>query len=244
MTYQIKLPDFEGPFDLLLFFIERDELDIYDIPIAKITNDFLLYIKELKSLNIDVASEFILVAASLMKIKARMLLPRRELDEEGNEIDPRQELVQKLVEYKRFKAVIVELREAEEKMNRVLPRGYAQKELSFISSQIQIDEELENLSLFKLLKAFNSVINDFSYRQAKTSHEVIDYNYSIESSKKELLSIFIDKATIHFTQIMQGFSNRLSAIYTFLAMLELLQEGVLQLGESLEINAFEITLTR
>lgn len=244
MTYQIKLPDFEGPFDLLLFFIERDELDIYDIPIAKITNDFLLYIKELKSLNIDVASEFILVAASLMKIKARMLLPRRELDEEGNEIDPRQELVQKLVEYKRFKAVIVELREAEEKMNRVLPRGYAQKELSFISSQIQIDEELENLSLFKLLKAFNSVINDFSYRQAKTSHEVIDYNYSIESSKKELLSIFIDKPTIHFTQIMQGFSNRLSAIYTFLAMLELLQEGVLQLGESLEINAFEITLTR
>ena len=133
MTYQIKLPDFEGPFDLLLFFIERDELDIYDIPIAKITNDFLLYIKELKSLNIDVASEFILVAASLMKIKARMLLPRRELDEEGNEIDPRQELVQKLVEYKRFKAVIVELREAEEKMNRVLPRGYAQKELSKLS---------------------------------------------------------------------------------------------------------------
>ena len=87
-TYEIKLPQFEGPFDLLLFFIERDELDIYDIPIAKITNDFLGYMHEMKSLNFDLASEFILVAATLMRIKAKMLLPRKELDEQGNEIDP------------------------------------------------------------------------------------------------------------------------------------------------------------
>src|ERR1700745_4204018 len=103
MTYQIKLPQFEGPFDLLLFFIERDELDIYNIPIARITNEFLGYIHGLESLNIELASEFILFVSTLMRIKAKMLLPRRELDAQGNEIDPRQELIDKILEYKRFK---------------------------------------------------------------------------------------------------------------------------------------------
>ncbi len=108
-SYTIKIQQFEGPFDLLLFFIERDELDINDIPIAKITNDFLDYIKHLEKLNIDVASEFILVAATLMRIKAKMLIPRKEIDEEGNEIDPRAELTQKLLEYKKYKSILDEM---------------------------------------------------------------------------------------------------------------------------------------
>src|SRR5579871_2352840 len=103
ITYQIKLPQFEGPFDLLLFFIERDELDIYNIPITKLTNEFLDHIHELETLNIELASEFILFVSTLMRIKAKMLLPRRELDAQGNEIDPRMELVDKILEYKRFK---------------------------------------------------------------------------------------------------------------------------------------------
>ena len=89
LSYEIKLPFFEGPFDLLLFFIERDELDIHDIPIHQITSEFLEYIRQMEDMNIEIASEFILVAATLMRIKSRMLLPRPELDEEGNEIDPR-----------------------------------------------------------------------------------------------------------------------------------------------------------
>ena len=93
MSYEIKIPLFEGPFDLLLFFIERDELDIMDIPISEITNDFFEYISDLEKMNIEVASEFIVVAATLMRIKSRMLLPRLSVDEEGNEIDPREELV-------------------------------------------------------------------------------------------------------------------------------------------------------
>ena len=97
-TYQIKLPQFEGPFDLLLFFIERDELDIYNIPITKITNEFLGYIHKSESLNIELSSEFILFISTLMRIKAKMLLPRKELDPEGNEIDPRQELIDKILE--------------------------------------------------------------------------------------------------------------------------------------------------
>ena len=105
-SYTIKTQHFEGPFDLLLFFIERDELDINDIPIAQITNDFLDYIRHLEALDIDVASEFILVAATLMRIKAKMLIPRKEIDEEGNEIDPREELAQKLIEYRKYKSII------------------------------------------------------------------------------------------------------------------------------------------
>ena len=105
-NFEIKLPLFEGPFDLLLFFIERDELDIYDIPIAKITEDFLTYVHQMEQVNIEVASEFILVAATLMRIKSKMLLPRPQLDEQGNEIDPREELVKHLLEYKKYKSVV------------------------------------------------------------------------------------------------------------------------------------------
>ena len=101
MSFEIKLPLFEGPFDLMLFFIERDELDVYDIPISKITNDFLDYIHHLEKMEIEVASDFILFAATLMKIKSRMLLPRPELNEKGEEIDPREELVRNLLEYKK-----------------------------------------------------------------------------------------------------------------------------------------------
>jgi len=117
-TYTIKLPQFEGPFDLLLFFIERDELDINDIPIAKITDDFLTYIHQAEEMNIDLASEFVLVAATLCRIKAKMLIPRKEVDEEGNEIDPREELVQRLLEYKRYKSVLADMRKLEEQRSK------------------------------------------------------------------------------------------------------------------------------
>jgi segregation and condensation protein A len=103
ISYQIKLDQFEGPFDLLLFFIERDELDIYNIPITRITNDFLDHIHQTEKLNIELSSEFILFISTLMRIKAKMLLPRKELDAQGNEIDPRMELDDKILEYKKFK---------------------------------------------------------------------------------------------------------------------------------------------
>jgi segregation and condensation protein A len=112
-NYQISLPQFEGPFDLLLFFIERDELDIYNIPITKITNDFLDFIHNTEKLNIELSSEFILFISTLMRIKAKMLLPRKELDAEGNEIDPRQELINKILEYKRFKEAATKMAEME-----------------------------------------------------------------------------------------------------------------------------------
>src|SRR6187549_1441486 len=116
--FEIKLPQFEGPFDLLLFFIERDEIDIHNIPISNIANDFLTYIHQMSELNIEVASEFILVAATLMRIKAKMLLPRPELDEKGQEIDPRQDLIQRLLLYKQYKEACEDFRSLEDERAR------------------------------------------------------------------------------------------------------------------------------
>src|SRR5687768_18044459 len=131
-TYQIKLPQFEGPFDLLLFFIERDELDIYNIPITKIIKDFLDFVHEKDSLDIELSSEFILFVSTLMRIKAKMLLPRKELDAQGNEIDPRQELIDKILEYRKFKEAAVRMAEMEAMRMLMVKRGNIHKELSQI----------------------------------------------------------------------------------------------------------------
>src|SRR6186997_3134540 len=131
--FEIKLPQFEGPFDLLLFFIERDEIDIHNIPISDITNDFLDYIHQMNEFNIELASEFILVAATLMRIKAKMLLPRPELDEQGNEIDPRQDLIERLILYKQYKEACNDMQGMEEVRSLMTERGNIQKELAEIA---------------------------------------------------------------------------------------------------------------
>ena len=146
-TYQIRLNRFEGPFDLLLFFIERDELDIQDIPIGKITADFLDYMQQMAELNIELASEFILVAATLIRIKARMLLPRPELDEQGEEIDPRADLAARLLEYKRYKAVTEELQAMEEHRQSLMPRGNKDQEWSRVEESLGIDQDLLHVDL-------------------------------------------------------------------------------------------------
>src|ERR1700734_724597 len=148
-SYQIKLPQFEGPFDLLLFFIERDELDIYNIPIHSIIEDFLKYIHSGEALNIELSSEFILFVSTLMRIKARMLLPRKELDEQGNEIDPRQELINKLLEYKRDMEAIRHL---------MVKRGNLQKDLSLVGEEAGEGTEIQALTLFKLMKTFERLM--------------------------------------------------------------------------------------
>src|SRR5436190_10081417 len=152
-SYQIKLPQFEGPFDLLLFFIERDELDIYNIPITKIINDFLDYIHKQESLNIELSSEFILFISTLMRTKAKMLLPRKELDAQGNEIDPRQELVDKILEYKKFKDASSQMAEMEATRMLMAKRGNIQRELSQIGEESGEGTEIQTITLFKLMKA-------------------------------------------------------------------------------------------
>ena len=145
-SYQIKLPQFEGPFDLLLFFIERDELDIYNIPITTIINDFLAYLHKSEELNIELSSEFILFISTLMRIKARMLLPRKELDAEGNEIDPRQELINKILEYKRFKEASAQMAEMEAMRMLMVKRGNLQQELAQIGEESGEGTEIQQIT--------------------------------------------------------------------------------------------------
>ena len=161
-SYQIKLPQFEGPFDLLLFFIERDELDIYNIPIAKITNDFLSYIHSIEILNIELASEFILFVSTLMRIKAKMLLPRKEVDALGNEIDPRQELVDKILEYKRFKEAseLMMVMEADRMMQQ--KRGNIHMEMNSLGEAYSEGTEIQAVTMYKLLQAYEKVIKKSS----------------------------------------------------------------------------------
>ena len=172
-SYQIKLPQFEGPFDLLLFFIERDELDIYNIPIAKITNEFLAYIHTLEKLNIELASEFILFVSTLMRIKAKMLLPRREVDVSGKEIDPRQELVDKILEYKRFKEASEVMATLEADRLKIQKRGNVRTEMSTLTESYSEGTEMQTITSFKLLQAYERVIKRFNERMNKPQHVVV-----------------------------------------------------------------------
>lgn len=223
-TYQIKLPQFEGPFDLLLFFIERDELDIYNIPIFSLTKDFLDYIHKSEILDIEQASEFILFVSTLMRIKAKMLLPRREVDALGNEIDPRQELVDKILEYKRYKEASAEmvLMEAERQLHQ--KRGNIKTELEAISEEYSEGTEIQTVSLYKLMSSFEKVIKRMEERNNKPQHVVVKYNYTLEGQRTYLMNRLKDEVSVAFETLFSEFTNRIQAIFTFLAMLELIQQ--------------------
>ena len=238
--YTIKIPQFEGPFDLLLFFIERDELDILDIPISKITEDFLDYIRHLEQLDIDVASEFILVAATLMRIKAKMLLPRKEVDEEGNEIDPRLEIAQKLLEYKQFKSTIDDFKSKEGERSLLIERGNIKQELKIIAQSAMIDSELESLSLFKLLQKFQQVLIKQEKRNRKLKHTIIDYPYNVEEQEEYVSGIVAKKGQVGFEEIFENLKDVYHAIITFLAILELLNAEKIQILVGQKTN--ELTL--
>ena len=242
-TFTIKLSKFEGPFDLLLFFIERDELDIYDIPIAKITNDFLAYIRELEAMNIDLASEFIVVAATLMRIKAKLLLPRKPVDEQGNEIDPREELVIRLLEYKRYKSVLDEMRTLEEDRSTRERRGNVTKELKEIAVKALVDNELEDLTLFRLLRVFERVMRQFDEEQKRPIHQIYTYQYTVETQRDFILSRIEKGKKSDFRQVFSDLENRLHAIITFLALLEMLNRQELYIIQGEGLNNFWLTLT-
>jgi len=236
--YTIKISQFEGPFELLLFFIEKDELDIYDIPISKITSDFLDYIQHLDELNLDVASEFIVVAANLMRIKAKMLLPRKELDEEGNDIDPREELVSKLIEYKKYRELVDQIRELEYDRSLIFERGNAEAETSHFRQIMGEEIELEETSLFKLLSAFTSIIEKFDDRIKTVTHYIYRYSYTIEDQSEFILERLKTNRKSSFDVIFNGLENRVHAIVTFLAILELLNQQTIGIVQGLGPNNF------
>lgn len=242
-TFTIQLPQFKGPFDLLLFFIERDELDIYDIPIATITDNFLEYIRAMESLNIDLASEFILVAATLMRIKAKMLIPRQLVDEEGNEIDPRDELVQRLIEYKRYKSVLDEMRQMEEDRSLRVEKGYNLAEIKAIAEKALVDVELESLTLFKLMKAYKNVLERLEDQKKKQVHKVYIYNHTVAGQQVYILSKVKWGERTPFEDIFMDCQDRIHAVITFLSMLELLNMQKIKVVNGEGINNFWIEMS-
>ena len=239
-SYQIKLPQFEGPFDLLLFFIERDELDIYNIPITKITNDFLEFIHGQESLNIELSSEFILFISTLMRIKAKMLLPRKELDAQGNEIDPRQELVNKILEYKRYKEVAAQMVELEAKRMLMAKRGNLQKELSKIGEERAEGTEIQTITMFRLMKAFERVMQRYQDRVNRPVHTVVKYEYTMEESRDFMLELAQKDKILSFEKIFDKCENRVHAIFLFLGLLELVQQKFLKIIVGEGMNNFII----
>jgi segregation and condensation protein A len=240
-NFEIKLPLFEGPFDLLLFFIERDELDIYDIPIATITQDFLEYVHQMENLNVEVASEFILVAATLMRIKSKMLLPRPQLDEQGNEIDPREELVKHLLEYKKYKSVVDDLHKLEEAELMKEKRGNIIKELKALAETTNVEAELQDVTIFKLMTVFEKVMKRYEAEKNKPVHQVIQYPYTIENQKKYVAEELTKKERVSFGDLLQAFPSRIGVIFNFLAILEMLalQQIAIHIGEG--FNNFWVT---
>ena len=240
MSFEIKIPLFEGPFDLLLFFIERDELDIHDIPISQITNDFMAYLTELEQLNLEVASDFILTAATLMRIKAKMLLPRTEKDEQGNDLDPRKELVQHLLEYKKYKSVLQEFGELEDRRFQQERRGNLEGELHLIAKRSNLDYELQDLSLYKLMRVFERAMNRMAEVQEGPTHTVYSYPYTIEDQKKYIQAQLQTKPALSFTDLLAAFPERIGLIYNFLAILEMLQLNEIQVELGEGFNNFHI----
>jgi segregation and condensation protein A len=232
-NFEVKLPLFEGPFDLLLFFIERDELDIYDIPISKITGDFLDYIHHMERLDVELASDFILVAATLMRIKSKMLLPRPQLDEQGNEIDPREELVRHLLEYKKYKSVIESFQKLEESELLKEKRGNIMRELKALAESTNVEAELQDVTIFMLMTVFEKVLKRQEAERNKPVHQVIQYPYTVEAQKTYLMDELSKKPTLSFAELVSAYPTRMGVIFNFLAILEMLalQMLTIQIGE-------------
>ena len=238
MSYEIRIPLFKGPFDLLLFFIERDEIDIVDIPISQITKDFLEYISSLKKMNIEVASEFIVVAATLMRIKSKMLLPRLSIDEDGNEIDPREELIEHLLEYKKYKSVIDEFSSLEEFRFSKKNRGNLISEVNKISERANLETELQDLDLYKLLVVFQNAVEKFEKEKNKPPHEIEKYPYTIDEQKEFIINLLKSKEKISFVKLINDNPLKILVIYNFLAILELLQQVKIKISIGKGLNNF------
>lgn len=224
MSYQVSLPAFEGPLDLLLHLIDKAQVDIYDIPIAMITEQYLAHIRTMQHFDMDIASEFLVMAATLLQIKSRMLLPKPvkatepEEDEEAG-CDPRQELVRRLIEYRQFKQAAGELAEQQRRQLKVFTR----EPLKGPWNEQPIP--LEGLSLDDLFTAFVAVLQ----AQEETPALVEREEYSVKDKMQEILRRLRNKADsgMHFSDLFLRTSSRSEKIASFLALLELIRMRVI-----------------
>ena len=217
MVYHVKLDHFEGPLDLLLHLIRRDKLDIYDIPISHITHEYLVYIGIMKDMDLEIAGEFFVMAATLMRIKAKMLLPHRE-DQEDEE-DPRDELVRNLIEYRKYKKAAEHFANKEEDMMKVYKRPVPE-----CADQSGSEEESLELSIFDLMDAFRNILDDL---KKEISYKVIGEEFTV-AEKLDMISRKISSSSeVLFTELFERGSSRSEIIVTFIAVLELIKNGIL-----------------
>ncbi|MGE5498165.1 MAG: segregation and condensation protein A [Syntrophothermus sp.] len=230
--YKIRLQQFEGPLDLLLFFIKRDELNIYDIPISKITKDFFEYMNLIKALDLEVAGDFILMATTLMQIKVRMLLPK-EVDEKGEEIDPRADLIKALLEYKRYKEMSEELSFFESNQRRLSYRGNFEEDNKVAPSEF--GTLLKNITLYDLMKAFKAALMD---KPKEIVHEIKKMPVTIDEQMDLIMGLVSEGGEVHFLRVVEGMVEKLRIIVTFIALLEMIKMGKIGLRESENFNDF------
>lgn len=223
--YRVQLANFEGPLDLLLFFIKRDELDIYDIPISYITTQYLEYMDLMEELDLDIASEFILMASMLMAIKAKMLLPREEESlSELDETDPRYELVQSLLEYKRYKEMSFKMADIDEEARKRYLRGYPAAD---DVEQQATGEALKNVTLFDLISAFKKVLSDIE--RNKVVHRVAQVETTVEEQTEFIIYTLSQRGRQSFWELCKTLKNRVIIVVTFLALLEMIKEQQIDL---------------
>jgi segregation and condensation protein A len=215
MSYKVKLEIFEGPLDLLLYLIKREEIDISDIPIAKITDQYLEYLELMKMLDLDIAGEFILMAATLMHIKSKMLLPPAEDEEEREEEDPRTELVKRLLEYKKFKEAANELFHREKRQ-----KDYYFRRLPDEVRTVPGEETYFETSLFDLISAFNKIMKEVP---KETFHAIVKDEFTVEEKMHDIFHVLVRQPAIYFMDLFRKAKNKVEVITTFLALLELIR---------------------
>jgi segregation and condensation protein A len=221
MSHVINIKNFEGPLDLLIYFIRRDELDIYDIPIAKITKDFIKTIEQWKRLNMIVAGDFIVMASTLMRVKAKTLIPRPELNEDGIIIDPREELMNQLIEYSRFKDAAEALNKMKIENSTYNPRQFEQ----FVQPNKESDMKLflSDISLFDLAKTFKKAMES---KPVISQFELNKEPIKLEDQKKYILENFDKSGKMNFHYLIKNIKTKLEIVVTFLAILDLIKEEV------------------
>jgi segregation and condensation protein A len=218
MTYKVKLDVFEGPLDLLLYLIQKEEVDIYDIPIAKITDQYLEYMELLQLLDLNIAGEFLVMAATLMHIKSKMLLPPDENENASEqEADPRAELVKRLLEYKKFKEAATELSQRESTQKHFFSR---------VGPGIKIDDmppaenDFFEASLFDLITAFTKVLKDVP---KDAFYQVVKDEFTVSEKIHDILHLMAERKSMLFADLFKGAKNKFEVITMFLALLELIK---------------------
>ncbi len=226
MPYRVQLEKFEGPLDLLLFLIKKNEVDIYDIPIADITQKYLAYLEIIEFLDLENAGEFVLMAATLIRIKVQMLLPKPEVDEE--EVgDPRAELVQRLLEYQRFKEVAEQLDDLEQTQSSFYQKLNYEFDPAAISSEAQA--EGREVTLYDLMAVFVDVLKRVP---PITQHTVERIPVTIEEQSAFILNYLDKRESAPLTDLMTQIKERIILIVTFVALLELVKNKRLQLTQN------------